>query len=399
MIGSKVKYTFYYSVLITASIFIFSSCRNVKVLGYQKEIDSISAHYVPDQRLGICSVSIKTGKDGTLILRGETTEPNARDEIINTLNKHGILLIDSIILLPDTTVNVKYSGLVNLSVINLRKEPDHISELVSQSIMGTPVRILKNNNSWFLIQTPDKYIAWTESSSLTSMNNSEMNRWKNSERVIYIRNSGWIKKDASDDSGVIGDLVAGSIMEKTGESKSYIKVKLPDGRQGYVNSKDVTDFNTFRSQAQPDGEEIIKTALSMLGIPYLWGGSSTKGADCSGFVQTVYFLNGIILKRDASLQALHGIPVEISKDFKKLQEGDLLFFGTRRDSEQHITHVAIYMGDNEYINSSGRVMINSLDSASANFNGHRLNSLLSARRVIGVENDPGIVLLKYHPWY
>ena len=371
----------------------------MKVLGYQKEIDSISAHYVPDQRLGICSVTVKTGKDGTMILRGETTEPNARDEIINSLNKHGILLIDSIIILPDTTVNVKYSGLVNLSVINLRKEPDHRSELVSQSIMGTPVLILKNNDSWFLIQTPDKYIAWTESSSLMPMNNSEMNRWKNSERVIYIRNSGWIKKDASDDSGVIGDLVAGSIMEKTGESKSYIKVKLPDGRQGYVYSKDVTDFNTFRSQAHPDGEEIIKTALSMLGIPYLWGGSSTKGADCSGFVQTVYFLNGIILKRDASLQALHGIPVEISKDFKKLQEGDLLFFGTRRDSEQHITHVAIYMGDNEYINSSGRVIINSLDSASANFNGHRLNSLLSARRVIGVENDPGIVLLKYHPWY
>ncbi len=399
MIGSKVKYTSYFSVLITVSLFIFTSCNNEKTTDYQKEIDSISAHYVPDHRLGICSVTVRTGKDGTIILRGETTEPKAKDEIINTLDKHDLILIDSIITLPDTTVVEKNAGLVSLSVINLRKEPDHTSELVSQSLLGTPVHILKNMDSWFLIQTPDKYIAWTENSSLTPLNNAEMDRWKNSERVIYIRNSGWIHKNASDESGVIGDLVAGCIMEKIGESRTYVKVELPDGRQGFVSVKEVVDFNEFRNHVQTNGEKVIKTARSMLGIPYLWGGSSTKGADCSGFVQTVYFLNGIILQRDASLQALHGIPVEISKDFKKLQEGDLLFFGTKEGSKQHITHVAIYMGDNEYINSSGRVMINSLDSTGTNFSSYRLNALLSARRIIGVENDPGIVALKNHLWY
>lgn len=399
MIGSKVKYTSYFSVLITVSLFIFTSCNNEKTTDYQKEVDSISRRYVPDQRLGICTVRVKTGTQGVIILKGETTDSNAKKEIINTLYKHGIKLIDSIITLPDTTVLEKNAGLVSLSVINLRKEPDHISELVSQSLMGTPVHILKNKGSWFLIQTPDKYIAWTENSSLTPMNNADMNKWRNSERVIYIRNSGWIHKDASDDSGVVGDLVAGCIMEKTGESRSYVKVKLPDGRQGFVSRKEVIDFNEFRNQVQTNGDKVIKTAESMLGIPYLWGGSSTKGVDCSGFVQTVYFLNGIILQRDASLQALHGIPVEISKDFKKLQEGDLLFFGTKEGSIQHITHVAIYMGDNEYINSSGRVMINSLDSASTNFSSYRFNALLSARRIIGVENDPGIVALKNHLWY
>jgi cell wall-associated NlpC family hydrolase len=399
MTGSKIEYPFFITVLLTVSLFIFASCNNDQTKNFQKEIDSISAHIVPDKRLGICSVIVEKGKDGALILRGESTETEAKNQIINTLDRQGIILIDSIIDLPDTTTNKKYSGLVTLSVINLRKEPDHRSELVSQSIMGTPVRILKNDGMWCLIQTPDKYIAWTENSSLTTMNNSEMSRWKKSERIIYIMNTGWIQKDASDDSGVIGDLVAGSILEKDGESKSYIKVKLPDGRQGYIARKEVNDFNEFRNRPQSGGAEIVKTAISMLGIPYLWGGSSTKGADCSGFVQTVYFLNGIILQRDASLQALHGIPLEISKDFKELQEGDLLFFGTGKDSEQKITHVAIYMGDNEYINSSGRVMINSLDPASANFNSHRLNSILSARRIIGIENDPGIISLKNHYWY
>ena len=116
-----------------------------------------------------------------------------------------------------------------------------------------------------------------------------------------------------------------------------------------------------------------------------------KAVDCSGFSQSVYYLNGIILLRDASLQALHGLNVDISSGYGQLRPGDLLFFGTKENSKLHVTHVAVYKGDREYINSSGRVMINSLDSTRSNYNGYRVNSLLSAKRIIGVNDDPGIV--------
>lgn len=295
--------------------------------------------------------------------------------------------------------NRMYQGLVTISVINLRKQPDHRSELVSQAILGTPVLILKDEDSWLLIQTPDNYIGWTEKNSVRLMNVTEMNNWKKANRVIYLRNSGWIYNGITADSGTIGDLVAGCIMEKTGESKGYIDVLLPDGRKGFVNKKETMEFDIFRNQVKPDEEKVIKFASSLLGVPYLWGGTSTKGVDCSGFVQTVFFMNGLILMRDASLQALHGEPVDISNGFSQLRKGDLLFFGSKENGNSHITHVAIYKGNNEYINSSGRVLINSLDSSSTDYSRYRLHSLLAARRVIGVENDPGIVPLVRHLWY
>jgi gamma-D-glutamyl-L-lysine dipeptidyl-peptidase len=386
------------TVIVFGILSFMVCCQNPVQKKIQSQIDSISFRYVPDNRIAICRIIAKPGEKGTLILSGETTDSKAKGEIIKTLNNQGIKFIDSVLFLPDTVNNKKYMGLVTLSVVNLRKHPDHASEMVSQARLGTPVLILKNDDSWLLIQTPDSYIAWTEKSSIVAMTSPEMAEWRKSRRVIYLDNSGWIYS-APDRSGIVGDLVAGNIVEQTGESGSYIQVLLPDRRTGFVEKKALTEFNSFRTKTIPDKDGVINRAESLLGVPYLWGGTSSKGVDCSGFVQTVYSMNGIILQRDASLQALHGYPVDISKDFSLLRPGDLLFFGSKKNSSSRVTHVAIYMGAKKYINSSGRVMINSLDSTETNFNKYRLFSLLSARRIIGVENDPGIVTLKNHIWY
>lgn len=386
------------TVIILGILSLIAGCQNSVEKRVQSQIDTISSRLVPDSRIDVCTIKAKTGEKGTIVLYGETTNQNAKNEIIKTLNNQGIKFIDSVLFLPDTINNQKFTGLVTLSVINLRKQPDHASEMVSQAKLGTPVHILKSDDSWLLIQTPDNYIAWTEKSSVVMMTSSEMAAWRKSKRVIYLDNSGWIYS-APDRSGIVGDLVAGNIMVQTGESGSYIEVLLPDRRKGFVDKKALSDFNAFRSQTNTDKDGVISRAESLLGVPYLWGGTSTKGVDCSGFVQTVYFMNGIILQRDASLQALHGYPVDISKNFSLLNPGDLLFFGSRKNSSLHVTHVAIYMGADKYINSSGRVIINSLDSTEINFNRHRLFSLLTARRIIGVENDPGIIPLRNHLWY
>jgi len=225
-----------------------------------------------------------------------------------------------------------------------------------------------------------------------------MNMWKKAERVIYLENTGWIYTGPGE-SGIVGDLVAGNIMQKGGESQGYVNVILPDGRNGFVSKKAVMSFDKFRNQLTIDADGVLNMASSLLGVPYLWGGSSTKGVDCSGFVQTVYFMNGRILSRDASLQALHGYPVSLSEGLSSLRRGDLLFFGSKENSDLHVTHVAIYKGDSEYINASGRVIINSLDSTRSNYSSYRRKSLLLARRIIGVDNDQGIVPVMKHLWY
>jgi hypothetical protein len=335
---------------------------------------------------------------GAIIIHGETTIPEARDEIINALSKSGIVFIDSILTLPDTLVNKQFMGLVSISVTNLKKTASHQSELLSQAILGTPVMILKNKNSWLLVQTPDRYIAWAEKSSINMMSASEMNDWKQSDRLIYLNNNGIIY-NAIDEGGVIGDLVAGSIVVKAGESRAYYNVVLPDGREGKVKKDGLMDFNIWKDKVICSEENVCDIAATYLGLPYLWGGTSSKTVDCSGYSKSVYFMNGLIVARDASLQALHGHDIDISKGFDNLKKGDLLFFGSKTNSTIHVTHVAIYKGDGDYFNSAGRVKINSLNPEKEYYNSNRVNSLLLAKRYIGVKDDIGIVPVSKHPWY
>jgi hypothetical protein len=225
------------------------------------------------------------------------------------------------------------------------------------------------------------------------MTTTEMKFWRESEKVIFTENFGSVYTSA-DEAEIASDLVAGCILQKTGELNDFVKVELANGDQGYIRKHRTKDFNAWRSEKLSDGADIITVALKYKGIPYLWGGTSSKAVDCSGFVQSVFFMNGVILPRDASLQGRHGTPVNIANGLSELERGDLLFFGSGR-----ITHVGIYKGDTEFIHASSYVMVNSLDSMRSNYSGYRRRTLISAKRIIGTENDNGIVPVAEHEWY
>lgn len=388
--------TISFTAILLAGIFL-SSCSNTNSLNEkQSGIDSISKRWVPDGREGIFNIIAENGKNGKVILKGETSIPDAKAEVLK-LYSNSTVIEDSIAVLPDTLKDNRIFGVVTISVSSLRKDPDHTAELVSQSILGTPVQILKNEDYWVLVQTPDKYIAWMEGSSVILMTRNEFNQWKARDKVIYLNNAGWVYSSI-DKKDIVSDITAGGIVLLTSKEKSFVKIELPDGREGYLPVNEVADVEEWKQYGK-SADDILRVASTFLGTPYLWGGSSTKAVDCSGFVQSVYFQNGLILPRDASLQAKHGMALNISEGFDELEKGDLLFFGWKNDTGPHVTHVAIYRGNKEYIHSSGRVMINSLDSTSSIFNGYRLNSILGARRVIGSQGDKGIVAVKEHPWY
>lgn len=358
----------------------------------REDVAKISADFVPDKRTDICTIEVVKQARDTIVLKGETTIEDAKYNIIKALGIYDKVLSDSIIILPDTTVNKNHLGIATLSVINLRKGPDHSSELVSQAVMGTPVQILKHDAGWFLVRTPERYISWTESSSVRQVNEAEMDEWRRADRVVHDRTSGWVYSNIAG-TGIVSDLVAGCILARTGESGISSRVMLPDGREGFVEKASIVPFSQF-SQIAPTENGVLERASLLMGVPYLWGGSSSKGVDCSGFVQNVLFMNGLVVARDASQQARYGDPVDISGDFTRLGPGDLLFFG----SPERITHVAIYKGGGEYIHSSGRVQVNSLDSTKSNYSRYRRSSLVKAVRVLG-SADPGIVPLNRHPWY
>jgi len=382
--------------LSVSMLTLLLSCQSNPVAPLQTEIDSISKHWAPDKRTGICNIALSNGRGAELILKGETMFAGARTKVLQLLSSKGFSVIDSVTILPDTLHLEKNWGLITLSVANMRSKPAHSSEMVSQTIMGTPVRILKDGDGWVLIQTPDQYIGWTNKSAVQLMSRSEILQWRKAERLIFEGNEGIIFGDRQRTT-IMSDLVAGAILVKTSEGLDYVAVGLPDGRSGYVSKQNWFSFKRWKDTVSLNANRMIVSGKRLMGFPYLWGGTSSKGMDCSGFVKTVCFLNGVVLERDASQQFRHGKEVDLTAGWEKLQKGDLLFFGSKEPFR--VTHVGMYIGDSELIHESGSVHINSLDRTKANYNDELKENLVGARRIIGFSSEQGLWPIRNHPWY
>jgi SH3-like domain-containing protein len=213
--------------------------------------------------------------DRKLVVKGETNISNAKNEIINYLTESAIGYYDSLEIIPDPAEIDNPWGLVSISVCNIKKNPSHSSELVSQAIMGTPVKILKKDDSWRLVQTPDYYIGWSNDSGIEELDEKEMAKWRESDRLIYTAKSGDILSE-NDGSEVISDIVSGSIVNLITEQGSYYVIELPDARKGIIEKKYCQDFDRWCSETKPDPDKLITFAKSLRGSPYLGAGHRLK---------------------------------------------------------------------------------------------------------------------------
>ena len=258
----------------------------------------------------------------------------------------------------------KSMALISVSVTDMKSAPDYQSETISQALMGTPVEVTGIVTDYFAV----------------------------------------VREAPHDSAQVISDCVMGDIME-LGEpgmyDTPYVPVKLPDDRLGYVPAASVEMLEMWmRSVDSSSGEDIVRTARMFLGFPYLWGGLSPKGLDCSGLVRMSYFMNGLILLRDARQQIDTGVTLDYRDIKANLRAGDLVFFGRPADGQKprSVTHVGIYMEDGMMIHSSLRVRINSLfPGRDDSYTGKRI---VGAVRILGSQDtEPGIVSVLRHPWY
>ena len=374
---SKLLITPFFIILF---VFLIGCSENETV---RHELNKFLKDSVPDRREVVFNVKTQT-KGNRLTLSGETDSEELKSKLINLFN--GFTIDNQIITLPDSTVGNKQFGLITISVANLRAEPDHSSELVTQALMGMPVKILKKQDDWWLIQTPDKYISWVDNDALAPISEEEFNQWKNSERIIFTAETGFVKRTIENKSDVVSDVAMGNILQVLEKGKDFIQVKLPDGRTGFIENAGYTDFRTFSEQPCLV-QKIILLAKTFTGRPYLWGGTSSRAMDCSGFVKMVYYMNGIILARDASLQARFGEEVSVDPKFENIHPGDLLFFGTNKPK---ITHVALSTGKSEYIHASGMIKENSFDPDADNYSEYRENTFICCKRILGSEGDNGL---------
>ncbi len=232
-------------------------------------------------------------------------------------------------------------GICNLSVIPLRMEPNDRSEMVSQVLFGEHFKVIDKSKQWRKIRLSyDKYEGWIDEKQYLEISKEYYQLLDKATINVTSQLVNFI----SDKNNELIPIVLGATLPsfKDGQFKISEKEYTFDGQ---VTTKKGTK------------DAIIKTTFLYSNAPYLWGGKTPFGIDCSGFTQMVYKINGIKLLRDASQQASQG---EVLSFIEESEPGDLAFFDNK---EGEIIHVGIIMANNYIIHASGKVRIDRLDQS------------------------------------
>lgn len=234
---------------------------------------------------------------------------------------------------------------VIVPVANMYSSPTQDADVVSQAILGSNVGVLETQKDWAKVRTSDQYTGWMPLSDSVQENGGAYAAKGPVVQVTSLFANLYRETDVTQHQPVTTAPFESRlevIKEGSGDDTGWLQVVLPDGRSAWIQASDVN----------PDPkpltiEESIALAKRFLGLPYLWGGRSSYGYDCSGFTQMLVRSRGVNMPRDADLQAAwEGMQVIERKD---LRPGDLLFFGA---GPEKITHTAMYIGNGEIIHAT-----------------------------------------------
>lgn len=255
-------------------------------------------------------------------------------------------------------------GICLLSVVPVRISQNDKSEMVTQLLFGDLISILEKNKKWAKINTEfDNYEGYIDVKQYIEISEEEYLSLQKKSDYISVDKLALLKN--INDASII-NIVQGSSLPSIIENK----VKIAEKEYEFIGNVKHIDTREF--------EKICETALSYSNVPYLWGGKTIMGIDCSGLSQIVYKICGLKLPRDARQQALLGTTVEF---LSESQDGDLAFFDNEKGD---IIHVGIIMNKNQIIHASGCVRVDTIDhegiyNASAQKYTHKLRLIKTFR--------------------
>jgi hypothetical protein len=235
----------------------------------------------------------------------------------------------------------------------LRSEPRHSAELVSQLIRGECVRILREEGPWVWIRTEHGYEGYTRTDQLAFF----------SEMPLHFQSLHRLKKTRYD------------------AENTFHQILKPEGTLilGTDSSDNMDpDFINLSFPLPFCSQHLAQQAMNLLTVPYVWGGKTAFGLDCSGLVQFLFQKQGYSFPRDAWQQAEKGKEIPFDHSKPEFEAGDLLFF---QHPEKKVHHVAISLGGSRYIHASEWVRINSLNELDTDFQKERKDTFINAKKI------------------
>ncbi len=307
-------------------------------------VERVREEFAPDPRTAVFDVSVEVDGDAVALV-GVTSEAAAADEL--RLRIAGLTgwreVRDQVQRLPETAHDEMVHALVTSAVAPMLSGPAVRETQISQTVLGNRLVVLRHGGRWLQCRSYDGYIGWVHAGYLALQGEQEARAWElggdgevwislgseviahDGERIIFLP---WGARVVRESDGL---------------------VRLPDGRMGIPHG-DLVPAALRPISFPATGEAMCETAARWLGAPYLWGGVTLGGIDCSGFVQAIHRLHGVVIPRDSDQQSKTGLRVDPGEDFSNLRPGDLLFFA--EDAGGRVTHVTMSTGGSGIIHSS-----------------------------------------------
>jgi gamma-D-glutamyl-L-lysine dipeptidyl-peptidase len=337
-------------------------------IGKPEKVNEYITKYKPmivyDARVMCFEVESRV-ESGVLVLSGMVSISEYKEGLLSVLTAMNLQNIkDDIEVLPSKKLGKKTFALVNVPGLMFYSRATGIQEELTQSILGDGIYLLNEDSSgkYYYAQSASGYLGWVEKGQVIPMTQIAFHKWHQGTHVVFQ------KEFTLDDINI----PIGAVLPITSKHQVVLpngdKVSVPNYYY-HTNSFNETFFN-----------QLIVIAKQFLGTPYVWGGNTKAGIDCSGFVQMVYRANGINLARDADEQSVTGKLVGFRGYTEDMLPGDTLYFAGHNG---RITHTALYLGNNEYIQATEpHVMISSLDPKAANYSEKHAQGFALARRII-----------------